>query len=97
MDFEKTPLERLSLGVNISGIPENVTISSGTISAWDIVDDSDASTELLVSTVLTIDESSARFTVRNGSSGGKYGLRLLLALSNGDILEEDITLYVNDK
>lgn len=73
-----------------------LTLSNGTLSA--IINDTgvDATATLLASVAATISGTQARFRVQAGTSGVTYKVTGLITLSNGDTLEDEFLLTVED-
>lgn len=94
--FVKQPAESYTIGVEFEGkLPTGVTLSSGTVAAFD-PSGSDVSTTVMTGTVLTISGSQARIKVQAGQHGTVYRVRFRVICSNGDVLEEDASMSVEN-
>lgn len=76
-------------------IPESVTISSVTASIFD-ENGTDKGTQMLEGTP-TISGTSVYVQVKGGTNGVRYNLRVRLTLSNGEKIEDDLTIYVEEE
>lgn len=78
-------------------LPTGATVSSGTVAAVDLVDNSSASSTVLASTTATISGAQARVKVQAGTNGRSYIVTFTTTLSNGDILEDDVRMDVKSR
>lgn len=93
--FEKSKDEVYTIAAEFSGqLPFSATISSGTLSAVKLDDNSDASTTVWNSTTATISGTQVRGKIQGGKPGVKYRLLFHAVLNNGEILEEFLTMLV---
>lgn len=92
--FSKQPAESYTIAVEFAGkLPTGASLSSGTVSALRL-DTGATDNSVLASTTATIVGTQARVKVQAGTSGLDYKITWLMTLSNGDILEEDVTMDV---
>lgn len=94
--FIKQPAETYIISVDMTGkLPTGATITSGAVAAFDpaLID---VSATILQSTVATIVGDEARVRVLNGTHGTLYRIRFRLTLSDGDLLEEDVEMSVEN-
>jgi len=100
--FAKQPAERFTIAVEFAQqLPTGASMTSGTIEATD-PSGVDAVADVIVggvaasaSTIIIGTESRA--TVYGGTHGLDYRLRFLVTLSNGNILEEDVLMRVENQ
>lgn len=96
-NIEKQPNEQYPIAVEYSGkLPATTDLSSGTWSAIDTSTGADATATVLVSSSATISGTQARGVVKGGISGKTYKLTLLVTLTDGSKLEDDINMAVVD-
>ena len=96
--FFKQPSEQYSIGFEFAGkLPSSTNLSSGTVSAKDLATGTDVSTTILGSTNATIVGTQAMVMVKAGTTGAKYKITFLVLLTNGNVLEEDVQMVVDDK
>jgi hypothetical protein len=92
--FVKQPSETYTIAVEFSGkLPSGASLSSGTVSAIRM-DTGATDNSVLASTSATISGTQARVRVKQGVSGVIYKITFVVALSNADILEEDVLMHV---
>lgn len=92
--FSKQPAESYTVAVEFAGkLPTGASLASGTVSAVRL-DTGATDNTVLASTTATIVGTQARVKVQAGTSGIDYKLTFLMMLSNGDVLEEDVTMEV---
>lgn len=95
----KQPNERYTVSLDYSSkLPEGATIDHAGVSAWDLTNDMDASSELLSTTIGTVSEDGLYVGValKGGIDGREYKVTVLATLSDGEVLEDDVTVYVRD-
>lgn len=92
--FTKQPAESFTIAVEFAGkLPSGASLVSGTVSAVR-TDTGATDNTVLASTTATIVGTQARVKVQAGTSGIDYQVTFLCTLSNGDVLEEDLTMDV---
>jgi len=92
--FTKQPSEAFTTGLEFSGkLPTGESLSSGTVTAYDPAG-TDVSSTVLSGTTATISGTQALIKVWAGTHGVDYRIKFVLTLTNGDILEEDLTMKV---
>lgn len=92
--FSKQPAESYTIAVEFAGkLPSGASLASGTVSAVRL-DTGATDNSVIASTTVTVVGTQARVKVQAGTSGLDYKITLLMTLSNGDILEEDVTMDV---
>lgn len=84
-------LSRWAFGTNL---PSPLTILSGTVSAKKESDSTDATSLVLQTTVLGIDDTFSVYSVKGGVDGVNYIITLLVNTSDGGVLEENIRMKV---
>lgn len=95
--FSKQPAEAYTIGLEFSGkLPTGVSLSSGTVAAYDPTG-TDVSGTVLSGTTATITGTQARIKVLAGTHGIDYRLQFLVTLSNADVLEEDVLMMVENQ
>lgn len=95
----KQPLEKFYQGVDWSeALPEGRTIVVCTVSALDLADGSDATGVILGSSGAAIDSTGSKTSVqlRGGTNHHRYKVTFRATLDDGEILEEDLTVVVED-
>ena len=95
--FPKQPYEEFPIAINYKGkLPFGAQLVSGTVSALDLSNNSDASTIVLGSTTATIDtaESLAKVIVRQGTDGKRYKITFRVVLSDTSKLEDEVIMEV---
>lgn len=96
--FPKQPAEAYTIAMDYTNkLPTGATVSSGTVAAVDLVDNSSASSTVLASTTATISGAQARVKVQAGTNGRSYIVTFTTTLSNGDILEDDVRMDVKSR
>ena len=99
-NLEKLSSERWGVGFDFAdALPDGATIVSGSATATDLGDQSDASSTLLVSTTATISGAVATVRVQAGTAGHTYQVLLTVVLSTGspaDQLTEALLISVLD-
>lgn len=96
--FTKQPAETYTIGIPFLGkLPTGTHVVSGTVNAYD-PSGADVSGTVLSGTVCTIAPATeeARIKVLAGSHGTKYRLRFTVTLDSSDVLEEDVTMSVEN-
>ena len=82
--FVKAVLEQYPIAISYAGrLPDGASVVTGTISATDLLDDSDATATVLESATLTISGDLAQAFVQAGASGHTYRLDFLVTLNPG--------------
>ena len=95
--FEKTKAEKYTIAVEWLGqLPFSATLSSCTVAARRMEDQSDATSDVLVSPTATISGTQSRVTVYGGRAGQKYRLLFTAILSNAEIVEEAVYMLVRE-
>ena len=98
--LEKLAAERWGVGFDFTGkLPVGATISSGTATATDLADNSDASSTLLVSPTAVVSGAVATVRIQAGTRGRTYAVHLTAVLSTGtpaDQLTEALLVKVLD-
>ena len=93
----KQPSENYPLALQYYGnLPVGTSLSSAALSAIDLLDDSDATNIVLASPTGTISGTQVLFRVQGGATGKNYKITCLATLSDGSILEDEITLTVTE-
>lgn len=93
--FEKFPVERYPITVTFVGkLPDGYTLSTGTVSAVKVSDNSDASSVVLVSTTATIAGELVSVEVQAGSTGVLYLITFELNMSPTGVVKEDIMMGI---
>lgn len=83
--------------MNFAQLPTGYTIDSGTLSAVDISDNSDASSTVLASTTASVSGTKLTTTVQAGTSGSTYKITFSATLTpSGGPLNEDVYMVVDD-
>lgn len=96
--FSKQPSERYKIAIEWSGkLPSGASLDSGSVSAVDTSDDSDATSTVLASSTAEISGTQSRATVRAGTDGKTYKITFLVTLDDGSILEEDVNMRVEEQ
>ena len=92
--FNKQPSETYTIAVDFVGaLPVGETPFSGTVSARKYETGVTDNT-VLSSTTATISGTQARIRVLGGTSGLVYRITFLVTLTNNDLLEEDVDMFV---
>lgn len=92
--FKKQPDEIRTITVDCSNaLPVGVTISSVDVDVFDD-DDTDVTTDIIDSS--SIDSSDVLITIKGGTDGENYNLKMLLTLSNGNKPEGDLKIKVRE-
>lgn len=89
----KRDVEAYGFELDFTGnLPEGTLIVSGTASAKAVADGSNADSDILESTALTIDNGKKKATVslKANSTVGMFRVSYLLTLSSGGPIEDDI-------
>lgn len=95
--FAKQPSEEYTIAVDFTGrLPTGTALSTGTVAAIDLADDSDVSATVLGSTTATISGTLVKVLVKAGTDGKKYKITFLITLDSGEILEEDLEMSMKN-
>jgi hypothetical protein len=98
LSFTKTPGEQFMVAVDFcQALPETSTLGAVTLSAIDLVDRSDASSEVLASQVGEIEGTQARAFVQGGAHGHSYCVHFVVSVVPGSpvpTLEEEVVMVV---
>lgn len=96
--FEKTPTEAFTIAVEWANqLPFAATITSGTVAAKNLNDNSNADAEVLAAgTTATISGTQARIKVGGGKLQTRYRLMFTVTLSNGEVLQEAVIMTVRE-
>jgi hypothetical protein len=93
--FIKQPAEILPVTIDFTTrLPSGATISSATLSAIDLSDNSSVSATIWVSTTGSVSGAKVTGKARNGTTEKIYKLTFTLTLSDGSVLEEDLEMNV---
>jgi hypothetical protein len=94
--FQKTPGESYQVSVDMTGLlPDSATISSGAVTASVLRTGEDKTSTVLASGTATITGGVvAKVGVQSGDAGVDYLIKFALTLSNGNIVEEFLTMSV---
>lgn len=96
--FSKQPSERYKIAIEWSNkLPSGASLDSGSVSAVDTTDDSDATSVVLASSTAEISGTQSRAIVRAGTDGTTYKITFLVTLDDGSILEEDVNMRVEEQ
>lgn len=96
-DATKRSSELLTWAVEFADrMPEEVTISTATLSAVETETRKPASS-VLVDEEGTISGSQVLFGVQGGTSGKRYDITVTATLSDGQVLQDVVRMFVNDK
>lgn len=94
-DFTKQPSEQFPIAFEYFGnLPFGATIVSGTASAYNVTDSSEATDDVIQSTDATIVGTQARVGIEGGTDGKTYKITCTVTLSDGSILEDEATVGV---
>lgn len=95
--FEKAATELFGKTISFVGkLPGTAIVSSGVVSATDVVTGVDASATVLDSTTATISGTGtkASFVVKAGTAGSRYLIKLTVTLDNSYVFVETLTMGV---
>lgn len=94
--FAKQPGEDFDIAVEFTAakLPSGRTISSATVSAVD--NDGTTDNTVLASTTVTVSGNDLTFHPQAGVSGKWYRFDILITLDNGNILEDNVWMIVDD-
>lgn len=96
--FQKQPAEKRTIAIEyLNELASGVTVSSGTVAAIDLTDNSDVSATVLTSTTATISGTQARVQTRAGTNAKNYKITFTTTLSNTDIWEDDVIMKVLER
>lgn len=93
----KTPTEQWPVEVDFNNkLPEGLSITSGTVTAVDIADNTDQTSAILLSGTCSVTGTKVGFAVKAGIDKHRYKVTMLVTLSDGSSkLEETITVNVD--
>ena len=92
--FSKQPPEQYTIGFDFAGkLPTGTSLASGSVAAVDAAG-ADVSATILGSTTAGISGTKGTVLVKAGTAGVRYKITFLMTLSNGDKLEEDVSMDV---
>ena len=98
--FPMKPSEKIPVTLDYSianTLPSGVTVSSGTVAAWDLSDNSSADSILSSATATTTTTSTKIYVTAPSTSGGKrYKVRFTTTCSDTTKLIEDVEVRVQD-
>lgn len=93
--WKKQPWEKRILEIDCTNaLPTGVTISSIDIEAYD---DSEVDVTSTIIDTSSIDSNNVLVTVKAGTDGENYDLKVKITLSNGEQVEDDIKIKVREK
>jgi hypothetical protein len=96
--FTKQPFEEITKATDFSQVVESgVTVSSGTVTAIKVGDQSDASMDVLSAGTCVVSGLLATWKVKGGVDQEDYKITVKVTFSNGDKLEEDVTMKVREQ
>lgn len=96
--FQKQPGETFPVAIDFSApgaLPDSVTISSAVATAFDARTGATASSVLSGSATTTTTRATQKVTA--GTDGADYHIKILITLSEGSVLEEDLVMEVREK
>lgn len=96
--FQKQPGEKYTVAVDFSApgaLPDTVTISGCAATAFKRSTGESASS--ILGTSGGVSGSRATVQVQAGTAGTDYDIKLVITLSNAEILEEDLIMEVREK
>lgn len=92
--FQKQPAEAYTIAIEfLNKLPTGATVSSGTVSAFDVQAAATDNT-VLASTTATTTDTQARVKVQAGTNGKDYKITFAVTLSDSSVLEEDVLMQV---
>lgn len=95
--FEKTSAEKFTIAVEwLGALPFSATLSSCTVAARRMDDQSDATAQVLISPNATISGTQTRIIVAAGKAGVRYRLLFTAILSNSEVLQEAVYMQVRE-
>ncbi len=96
--FTKSPPEQYWITVMFcKPLPPATDLAAVTVTAWDQVDGSDATQEVVEPLSATVEQDTAKVFVKAGRHGHTYSLRFRMPLEPGvpvQILEEEVVMVV---
>jgi len=93
--FTKHPSETYPIGIDYaSAAPTGATLASGVWVATNENDQTDATSTVLLNPTATIAGSVAKARVQSGTNGVNYRLSLTATFDTGDVLHDDVFMYV---
>lgn len=96
--FKKQPAEMYPIGIDFTGkLPSGATLASATVSALSMSDGSNQTGTVLQSSTATIVGTQALIRVLGGTHGIQYQITFRATLSTGDVLEEEVYMYVEEQ
>ena len=96
-EIEKQPFEYYPVAFEYYGkLPIGVTLVSGVASAWNLTDNTDATSIVLQSTTVTIDGTRALIKIKAGTSGKRYQITSKVTLSSGYQVEDEFYMTVQE-
>lgn len=94
-EFTKYPAETYPIGMDYTGkAPSGAILVSGVWSAIDMLDESDVSSSIFLSTSATIAGMVAKARVRNGELDRLYRLGITATFDTGDVLHDNVYMTI---
>lgn len=95
-EFAKYPTETFPIGMDYTGkAPTGAVLVSGVWEATDLLDESDVSSTIFLSTSATIAGMVAKVRVRNGTLDRLYRLGVTATFDTGDVLHDNVYMTIH--